>query len=422
MGTIADKLNNILECKADIKSAIEEQGVTVGDAPLSEYAGKIEQISGGGAEEAPENDVNFYDYDGFRVASYTIDEAKALTELPTPPSHEGLVFQEWNWSLSDLTSYNRRYADIGANYITTDGKTHLFVTITDTNEVFIMFRGYNGTLSVDWGDNSTASSLTFYATISNRAVSHTYSTAGDYKIVLEFTQSDVSGFFGLYSTNNSNNFSTNIILKEVNCGNYFTLNTGNSLSCILPLLKVSISTGTDCNFSSTFYYSIVAMIAPPRGTFFNVSSALYIVSAIICLPASTSDYSQLGFQNCTTTKIIVPECTDSTKRMGQYALISMCHTRIISLPSSFQFANTTANNWFGSCPALEYLDIVQGWIPNANIRLDYSTRWGADNMVAFFNKLGTTQTAITLTFGSTNLGKLTSDEKAIATNKGYTLA
>jgi hypothetical protein len=51
-----------------------------------------------------------------------------------------------------------------------------------------------------------------------------------------------------------------------------------------------------------------------------------------------------------------------------------------------------------------------------------STYWNADAIVAFFTKLGTTQTAITLTFGSTNLGKLTSDQKAIATDKGYTLA
>ena len=156
--SIADKAQLILKCKSDIKDAIEAKGVTVGDVPLSEYAGKIEQISGGGAEEAPENDVNFYDYDGRRIASYTIDEAKALTQTEydaiLPPAHVGLTFQEWNWSLSDITSYDRQYIDVGANYVTTDGKTRLKVWI-DTNDVCMSIRGINGTLEVNWGDEST---------------------------------------------------------------------------------------------------------------------------------------------------------------------------------------------------------------------------------------------------------------------------
>ena len=37
-------------------------------------------------------DVNFYDYDGTLVASYTLSEAQALTALPNGPTHEGLIF------------------------------------------------------------------------------------------------------------------------------------------------------------------------------------------------------------------------------------------------------------------------------------------------------------------------------------------
>ena len=50
MGTTADKLNKVLETKAAIKDAIVAKGVTVADTdPFSAYAGKIGQISGGGA-------------------------------------------------------------------------------------------------------------------------------------------------------------------------------------------------------------------------------------------------------------------------------------------------------------------------------------------------------------------------------------
>lgn len=45
MGTTAQKLQKILDSKADIKSAIESKDVEVGDAPLDEYADKIRSIN-----------------------------------------------------------------------------------------------------------------------------------------------------------------------------------------------------------------------------------------------------------------------------------------------------------------------------------------------------------------------------------------
>ena len=47
MGTVAQKLQAILNSKAAIKTAIESNAVTVGDAKLSEYASKINEISDG---------------------------------------------------------------------------------------------------------------------------------------------------------------------------------------------------------------------------------------------------------------------------------------------------------------------------------------------------------------------------------------
>lgn len=46
--SIASKSLEILVAKDDIKAAIESKGVTVGNAPLDQYANKIGQISGGG--------------------------------------------------------------------------------------------------------------------------------------------------------------------------------------------------------------------------------------------------------------------------------------------------------------------------------------------------------------------------------------
>ena len=50
-----------------------------------------------------------------------------------------------------------------------------------------------------------------------------------------------------------------------------------------------------------------------------------------------------------------------------------------------------------------------------------STKFERTDLVTILNNLATVTSAQTLTMGSTNLAKLTSSDKAIATNKGWTL-
>jgi hypothetical protein len=52
--TIADKLTSINNSKTAIKNAIETKGVTVGSAPLADYASKILEIEGGGGPVFPD--------------------------------------------------------------------------------------------------------------------------------------------------------------------------------------------------------------------------------------------------------------------------------------------------------------------------------------------------------------------------------
>ncbi|MBR7042325.1 MAG: hypothetical protein IKI04_02365 [Bacilli bacterium] len=52
--------------------------------------------------EVAEKDVNFIDYDGTILYSYTAQEAQALTELPANPTHTGLTSHGWNWTLAEI--------------------------------------------------------------------------------------------------------------------------------------------------------------------------------------------------------------------------------------------------------------------------------------------------------------------------------
>ena len=69
--------------------------------------------------------------------------------------------------------------------------------------------------------------------------------------------------------------------------------------------------------------------------------------------------------------------------------------------------------------------VVEGTIAGSSLNLSYSTKLTHNSLMSFINAFkdysgtGTTRTA---TFGATNLAKLTDAEKAIATQKGWTLA
>ena len=154
----------------------------------SGFVSAIEGIeTGGGSAPAPvvepeEKDVNFYDYDGRRLFSYTAEEAAALTELPTPPAREGMKFQEWNWTLAEIKK--AKSADIGANCTTTDGKTRLYIKIGNQarkDMTLNLYQNNAGDISVDWGDGIAVETSDTAGDIS---LPHTYESAGEYTITL----------------------------------------------------------------------------------------------------------------------------------------------------------------------------------------------------------------------------------------------
>ena len=89
---------------------------------------------------------------GTLLYSYTIEEAQALTELPTPPHHEGLVFDGWNWDYEDVIALDYPM-DIGALYYTEDDVTRLYLEIdNEKGEDVELSISVNGNfVSVDFG-------------------------------------------------------------------------------------------------------------------------------------------------------------------------------------------------------------------------------------------------------------------------------
>lgn len=138
------------------------------------------QGGGGSApiESVPAKDVNFYDYEGTRVAAYTLQEARELTALPTPPSHDGLVFDGWNWMLSEINALTFPM-EVGAQYYTDDDALRFYIYIEDMphSEVGFGLGGYSGArYTIDWGDGTVETG------VSVGDKTHSYVSTGDYVV------------------------------------------------------------------------------------------------------------------------------------------------------------------------------------------------------------------------------------------------
>ena len=85
-------------------------------------------VTGTHAGGSPEEKyLNFYDYDGTLLYSYSYSEACNLSALPPNPSHSGLVSDGWNWPLAAIRAAASNYfysvIDVGQLYHTSSGNT-----------------------------------------------------------------------------------------------------------------------------------------------------------------------------------------------------------------------------------------------------------------------------------------------------------
>ena len=239
-----------------------------GTVDVTNYASADVNVSGG-TTEPEEKDVNFYDYDGTRLYSYTKTEFLALSSMPNNPTHDGLIAQGWNWILSDAKSYVDDYGilDVGQMYSTENGSTKIYISLEDGRLTPAVRFAVNGTATIDWGDNTTPTTITGTSTSTYTDNIHTYSQGGNYIITIT-SQSKI--YVDTYFVRMVNTTYTDInqiyvsAVKELVLGN-ININSAPFQNYYL-LKKVLISTNTTfgTNVGLTFDYCAFDCIVIPN--------------------------------------------------------------------------------------------------------------------------------------------------------------
>ena len=211
----------------------------------------VDAIPTGGETEPPMLDVDFIDYDGTLLYSYSAADFLAMAALPANPSHDGLTAQGWNWTLADAKAYVQEYGMlvIGQNYVTTDGKTHLYIKLSEEDNtglsVSVVTKNTVNQQSktIDWGDG-TSDTYTDGNATTNTTHTHTYASYGDYVIKYSSPDSYYLGYDGTGGgiLGNGENNRSNNICRKIEIGLTAVATTRTSFAGMHKLESISIPT------------------------------------------------------------------------------------------------------------------------------------------------------------------------------------
>jgi len=145
------------------------------------------------------------------------------------------------------------------------------------------------------------------------------------------------------------------------------------------------------------------------------------LSYLFCPAGSTA------FENAVLTDLNFPDGFGVKSTTFTRMFRGLTALKSVNLPQGFGSAavhssssDTAFSRMFEYCGSLE--DINGELCANESLDLSYSPLLTHQSLVNVLNSIRTVSHAPTLTLGATNLAKLTDEEKAIATGKGWTLA
>jgi hypothetical protein len=275
--------------------------------------------------------VRFFDIDGTILKEERRNAGQDAT-APTNPDYDPtyLTFAEWNQPFTNV----QNDIDVGAIYDTIDGKTYLFVRITDTTGLqptLVLNKTGTSLLTVNWGDSTTnTSSANGNITLTKTSA---YSAIGDYIITIEsadlhrnlsntgifngnnnYSRCLLKSYEGINFRHNGNCYQwcASISIVSIN-KNSMTAGLSNAafneatalIHCNLPAL-ITAMTNTFRNCFSLISISIPVGVTLYNGSFNGCNSLQNVI-----ITGATDINNNAPFNNCNSlTKLIIPNaCT-----------------------------------------------------------------------------------------------------------------
>ena len=285
--------------------------------------------------------VKVIDYDGTVLLEKRGNNGDSF-DLPSAPSHDGLVFQEWSASQAiidnKITIANNNIM-VGAVYTTASDQNEFDITLTKVTGLKVTLY-MDGTK--DWGDGTSDTKMT-----------HTYTVYGNYTIKCNGTKMTIPSGGGLFgqSSSGSNYYCTAVRIATVTSINAYAFRSCSSLTSIV------IPNGVTSIHSNAFYrcFSLTSIIIPDSVTSIDVNAFIscYSLTSIV-MPNGVTSIGYSMFSACSALiSIVIPNGVTS---MGDSAFADCSSLTNIVIPNSVTSIGTTA---FLSCYSLIKYDFSQ---------------------------------------------------------------
>lgn len=357
--------------------SVTANGTYTAPSGVDGYSPVTVNVSGGGGAVS-ESDVNFYDYDGALVASHTKAEINAMSsdsDLPANPSHTGLTAQGWNWTLAQiktqLTAMPDQPVSVGQMYVTDDDKTRIYVHFEKGRTSPYLGICPNGTVTINWGDGSSTSTLTGTSLTTVKRVQHVWpDVTADYMITLEAASGTTFAFYGSSSygailnaaaSSSTKNYIYLAAVKKVETGSAAIINAYSFLHCVsmetVTLHKNARGTSTALdiytfkNCDSLKWVNLPSTIEQIGGYCFTHCSSL---RGIASQPVNLSTSGNI-FQNCYSLRRIL--LRSGATVIPTYSFQNCYSLEKVFLPSSITTLGTYA---FHTCTSLRELSGFAG--------------------------------------------------------------
>ena len=294
--------------------------------------------SGGGQPTAGDYTVKVIDYDGTVLLETKGNTGDVIT-LPTAPTHDKLVFQEWSASVS-VTNNTVTIEDndvmVGAVYKTASGQSEFDITLTKVTGLSVTLNMDDADASKEWGDGTSSTYL---------YTRHDYTAYGNYTIKCngkEISTSNSAGIVG-QSSSTYNYYLTNTRLGRVtSIGDY-------AFQYCYSLPSISIPNSVTSIGNGAFYYcySLTSISIPNSVTSIGTRAFQYCYSLTgLSIPNSVTSIGTYAFNNCySITKYDFSQHTSVPTLSNTNAFSKINGICKIIVPDSLYDSWIAATNW-----------------------------------------------------------------------------